>query len=272
MSWGVTTLDGKTSTENDVGSVGAVEAGSGGARQPGISLPPLACAECKLGHFAIYGPTRETTPSEIYTRRRSVLTIQAGKTFLREGERFNESYTLYSGWAFRFKQLPDGRRQILSFLLPGDSVMLESLCFPDLPLPFSVKTLTPIAACTFTLGDMVGLTSAKGRQAQYFAKVMRDHLVSLNQRLVDIGRKSALGRVAQLILELEGRLRQRGLSINGRFEFPVRQEHLADALGLTTVYINRTLDRLRKLDLIEFKRDWMMINDIEALARIAETE
>ena len=265
-------MDGKTSTKTDVSSAGATEAISGPARQPEIALPPLACAECKLGRFAIYGPTRETTPSEIYTRRRSVLTIQAGKTFLREGERFNESYTLYSGWAFRFKQLPDGRRQILSFLVPGDSVMLECLCFPELPLPFSVKSLTPLAACTFTLRDMVSLTSAEGVQAQHFAKAMRDHLVSLNQRLMDIGRKSALGRVSQLILELEGRLRQRGLSINGGFEFPVRQEHLADALGLTTVYINRTLDRLRKLDLIEFKRNWMMINDVPALARIAEAE
>ena len=119
---------------------------------------------------------------------------------------------------------------------------------------------------------MVNLTSAEGVQAQYFAKAMRDHLVSLNQRLVDIGRKSALGRVAQLILELENRLRKRGLSVDGRFEFPVRQEHLADALGLTTVYVNRTLDRLRKLELIEFKRNWMRISDIKALSRIAETE
>ena len=62
------------------------------------------------------------------------------------------------------------------------------------------------------------------------------------------------------------------MSIDGRFEFPVRQEHLADALGLTTVYINRTLDRLRKMNLIEFKRNWMKIGDIQALSRIAETE
>ncbi len=262
----------KTLAQRGFTSAGEVVADGDTGRASESALPPLACADCRLGRFAIYGPTKATSPNEIYIHRRGMLTIQAGKTFLREGEKPLQSYTLYSGWAFGYKQLADGRRQILSFLLPGDSVILENLYFPNLPLPYSVKTLTAIAVCTFTLGDMMRLANAQGAQSQRLSDEMYKHMGSLNQRLIDIGRKSAMGRLAQLILDLEMRLRHRGLSADGQIEFPAKQEHLADALGLTTVYVNRTLDRLRKLDLIDFKRNWMVIKDFEALSRIAENE
>ncbi len=235
-------------------------------------VPPLACQNCSLGHFALYGPTRDATPGEIYTRRRGVLKIAPQKTFLREGEVMSQIFTLYSGWAFSFKQMPDGRRQILSFLIPGDAIMLENLYFPNFALPFSVKSLTAVAVCVFKLEDMILLTKASGAQARQLAATMHYNVACMNRRLVDMGRRSALGRVAQLILELEERLRGRGLSKEGRFHFPVRQEDIADALGLTTVYINRTLDRLRRLNVIAFDRQWMTVRDIPALRIIAEEE
>jgi CRP-like cAMP-binding protein len=91
-------------------------------------------------------------------------------------------------------------------------------------------------------------------------------------RLADIGRRSALGRVAHLLLELESRLKGKRMSHDGRFVFPARQEHLADSVGLTTVYVNRTLDRLRRLDVIEYDRDHMTIVNSERLRTIAEEE
>ena len=271
-SEGRTALDCKTPNQKGFASTGEVDADGGSGRGSDSVLPPLACADCRLGRFAIYGPTKAASPNEIYIHRRGMLAIQAGRTFLREGEKPSQSYTLYSGWAFGYKQLADGRRQILSFLLPGDWVVLENLYFPNLPLPYSVKTLTAIAVCTFALGDMVRLANTHGAQSQRLSNTMYEHMASLNQRLIDIGRKSAMGRLAQLILDLEMRLRHRGLSVNGEIEFPAKQEHLGDALGLTTVYVNRTLDRLRKLDLIDFKRNWMVIKDFETLSRIAENE
>jgi CRP/FNR family transcriptional regulator, anaerobic regulatory protein len=237
-----------------------------------ISQPPLSCADCKLGRFAIYGPTRDATPSEIYTRRRGVMSLQAGKTLLREGEPVRQISTLYSGWAFCFKQMPDGRRQILSFLIPGDAVILESLFFPGLPAPFSVKSLTPVSMRVFDLQDMILLTRMPGSQSERLSAAMREQVASVSQRLVDLGRKSAMGRIAHFILQLEQRLKSRQLSAEGKFEFPARQEHIADALGLTTVYVNRTLDRLRRSGIIQFNRNHMTVRDIKALQEIAEFE
>jgi len=96
--------------------------------------------------------------------------------------------------------------------------------------------------------------------------------MELNRHLVDLGKRSALRRVAQLILELETRLESRRLSINGRFNFPVRQEHIADAVGLTAVYVNRTLDRLRQNSIVEFDRAQMTVLDPEKLREIADEE
>ena len=234
--------------------------------------PPLSCADCSLGRYALYGPTKEVSPQEIYVRRRGILNFSVHKTFLREGDILTKMFTLYSGWAFCFKLLADGRRQILSFLLPGDSILLESLCFPDEPLPYCVKSLTDISVCAFALNEMIELRSSTEAQNKSVAKAMRKHCAAMNRRLVDIGRRSAIGRVAQLILEIEDRLGERGQVRDGAFHFPMRQEHMADALGLTTVYVNRTLDRLRKEGVIDFKRDRMKIINRPLLLQTAEEE
>jgi CRP/FNR family transcriptional regulator len=236
------------------------------------ALPPLTCAECTLGRLTVYGPTRDSAPNEISNRRRSVSSFTAHKTFLKEGTVPSQTHILYSGWAFRFKQLADGRRQILSFLIPGDVVALENLCFAGLPLPFSVRSLTQISLCTFDTNDMQHITQSSDKQSQKLAAAMRDHVMNMNRCLVDIGRRSALGRVAQLILELESRLRARCLSVDGVFFFPARQEDIADALGLTTVYVNRTLDRLRRDGIIDFSRRRMVIRNPRALPKVAEEE
>ena len=234
--------------------------------------PPLLCTECALGLGTAYGPTLRSSPIDIYTRRRSVTEIDAQRTFLREGEIPASIFTLYSGWAYQFKQLSDGRRQILSFLIPGDTIPLEQICAPNRPLPYSVKSLTPLSVCVFDLSSIAETVHATEEQRGHMAGIMADQFMGMHRRLTDLGRRSALGRVAQLILELEQRLRNRQMSERGVFPFPVRQEHIADALGLTTVYVNRVLDRLRQDGVIEFNRSQMTVLDMARLQQIGEEE
>ncbi len=234
--------------------------------------PPLFCGECNLGRHAIYGPTRCARPDEVSIRRRNVASYGPQKTFLRQGETVSHIYTLYSGWACQFIQLPDGRRQILSFLVPGDPILLEMLFLPSMPLPFSIKAITDVTVCAFTHDSMKDLIHSSEPQQQEVREVMHRNLARISHRLVDLGRRSALGRLAQLLSELEERLRRRNLSVDGRFFFPVLQEHLADALGLTPVYVNRLMDRLRQLELIEFGNRTMTIRDPAQLREIAHEE
>jgi len=234
--------------------------------------PPLSCRECKLGSLTVYGSTISTSPDSIYLRRREVRLMPAGRTFLREGETPRYIFTLFSGWAFRYKQLQDGRRQILSFIIPGDLLVLENLCFPHFPLPFSVKSLTTVSTCAFMLDDMVAIMRETPQQQEALAAETQRYFTSIHERLLDIGRRSALGRIAHILLELQERLASRGLVRDGSFDFPVRQEHLADALGLTTVYVNRTLVALRKRGTITFDRTTMTILDQTELGRLAQDE
>ncbi len=233
---------------------------------------PIECKGCHIGSRTIYGSTLATSPGAVDACRCEIRRLGPQRTFLREGETPSMIYTLHSGWAFQFFQLPDGRRQILMFLVPGDTLTFESLFFPKMPLPYSVKSLTQVTLCAFSLEDMVKLTHALKPLQTEAEEDFRRYMSGITRRVVDIGRRSAMGRVAQLLIEIEGRLKRRGLSKDGNFEFPILQEHLADALGLTAVYVNRTLDHLRKLNIVAFGNRIMTIQNFERLHEIANEE
>jgi CRP/FNR family transcriptional regulator, anaerobic regulatory protein len=235
------------------------------------SPPPVSCRLCRLGQFAIYGITAANMPDTVNTLRREVKTFASGRTFVREGEVQTYVHTLYSGWAFRYITLSKGR-QILFFHVPGDVIALESIAFPGMALPFALKSLTPVTLCSFPVEDAAEMLRASQPQAVQAAVTAQRFFADANRHLADLGRRSAIGRMAQLLTEIEGRLRHRHLSKNGTFAFPVRQEHLADALGLTTVYVNRMLDRLRKEGLIAFDRSSMTLRAPQRLNELAEEE
>lgn len=234
--------------------------------------PPISCADCKLGNFAVYGSTWTRAPGEICIRRKHIRTIAQGKTLFRQGEKPLHCYTLYSGWAFSFKTLSDGRRQILSFLIPGDAIILENLFITDFTSPYFVKSLTNVVVCTFSTQDLSEVTRNSEAQLRTLERVLYADIERIYRMVVDIGRRSALGRVAKLIMELESRLSSRMLSRDGRFDFPLRQEHIADAVGLTTVHVNRTLNQLRQMKLIAFARGTMTILNFPELKALAEEE
>jgi len=241
-------------------------------RNDDLPLPPLMCTDCVLGRLAIYGPTKTASPDQILSRRRKISTYPPRKTLLHEGEPLLDIHTIYSGWAYCLRVLSDGRRHILSFLIPGDVFPLVGLYCPGHTLPFSVKSLTTLSLCTFAISDMNEVLASSEQQRASLAGTAHACIAEHSRRVTDIGQRSAVGRVAQLILELERRLSARGLSNDGSFDLPARQQDLADALGLTTVYINRTLDCLRKDRIIAFERGQMAITDFEQLRKIADEE
>lgn len=237
-----------------------------------LVMPPVNCRSCMLGRFTIYGTTVAETPDLVSTKRHEVKTVPAGRTFLHEGETQSSVSTLYSGWAFSYATLRDGRRQIFEFYIPGDILVLDTLAAGNVSLPFSVRSLTAVTLCAFEAKEAYALTRLNPDQQKNTEKTMRRHLAAIYRRMADLGRRSAVGRLAQLIMELEQRLLLRGLSRDGTFLFPPRQEHLADALGLTKVYVNRTLDRMRKEKILEIDRHIMTVLDRKRLSEIADEE
>ena len=157
---------------------------------------------------------------------------------------------MLSGWACEMRVLPDGRRQIYSFALPGDVVLSRPV---NVSVPCSLVALTAVECV-----DVAHLLSrAKKTERDEIAKAMNRALHAMQERryeaIVRLGRRSAVQRVADLLLELHDRLGDVGLVASDSFRLPLTQEHFADALGLSVVHVNRSLRTLRLNDLVRFR-------------------
>ncbi len=188
----------------------------------------------------------------------------------REGECPPPTVVL-SGWACRQRVLPDGRRQIVSFLLPGDIVGTMSPC---VPAPCAAVALTRVRttdatplyrAASFRSASEPGL--AQGLRAMELLDE-----AALRDQVTRLGRQTAFERFGHLILELYHRLQTVGLGGNSKFAFPLTQEMLADALGLSVVHVNRTVQQMRRDGLLEIRGGAVIIFQPDTLRAISDWE
>jgi CRP-like cAMP-binding protein len=196
--------------------------------------------------------------------------VPAGFQLIAEGERLDNPRLLLAGWACRTRTFADGRRQIFEFILPGE---MYGLCLRPLAVALAAAvTLTPaVIADASTIQDAYVHKQADypNLTAALHCTASLDEAHLLNQ-LIRVGRQSAYERMAHLILELRERLFVVGLATADTLPLPLTQEMLADALGLSIVHLNRTLQQLRRDGLIVFKGGVMRLLAPERLAEIAD--
>jgi CRP-like cAMP-binding protein len=195
--------------------------------------------------------------------------IQAGRPFWRPGQAVC-ARVIISGWACRQRTLPDGRRQIFGFLLPGDTVGLNvNATALDQISTVAINRVESMDALMLreilTLGD-----DRYARLSAAVEETRRLQDVYLLNHVMRLGRQSALERLAHLILEIQERARHAGLLQGGRFPMPLTQEVLSDALGLSIVHLNRTLQQLKRDGLIEIKSGQVAVLDPRRLETIAD--
>lgn len=219
--------------------------------------------------FPILQPTYRLAPTLIGEAQPELVRFRANETIWKAGDVPDRILIFKSGWACRFHRLQEGSRQVLRFLIPGDTTPLISLVRPGQPLGFWVRTLTNVTAASFNRETFYRFMRENEEQNAAVLGDLCDQLTDMEHRVTDLGLRSAPSRVAQLLLDLESRLRARGLSHDRTFEFPVRQEDLARALGLTLVHANRTLVQLRRNGCIQYARGAMTLLDVPALERLA---
>jgi CRP-like cAMP-binding protein len=188
-----------------------------------------------------------------------------GEQLTAEGQAAGHPRFVVSGWACRQRLMPDGRRQIFSLLLPGDS-----FGFGARPALSSVVALTALE--TLDGGPVQeavwrGASPALAR-ALAAADLLEDSL--LLDHAVRLGRLTAFERVAHFLLELQQRLEVVGLGDRQRFPLPLTQEILADAVGLSIVHVNRTLQQLRRAGLIELRSGVAILLEPESMARMCD--
>jgi len=147
-----------------------------------------------------------------------------------------------SGWACELRVLPDGRRQIFSFAIPGDVMLARP--FSRVP-PCTVMALTWLE-CVDVARVLARASDVERTElGRAFDRALAAHDDRRYDLIARLGRRSALERVADLLLELHDRLEPVGLLTEDGFDLPLTQEQMADALGLSLVHVNRSLRTLR---------------------------
>jgi CRP-like cAMP-binding protein len=199
--------------------------------------------------------------------RDKILKAAAGEDLVCEGDRPDSVRLFLSGWAVRYKVLDDGRRQIVNFILPGDTCDAHVYLFSK--LDHSVATLTPVVYSELSREAFERLVSSDVSVAEAFYCEMLAASSIQREWAISLGRRDALERVAHVICELYERLRVVGLVDGNTFAFPVTQMDMADATGLSAVHLNRTLQELRGSGYITLKDRSLTIHDFQALSNTA---
>jgi CRP-like cAMP-binding protein len=197
-----------------------------------------------------------------------VVVIKEGQDIVRAGDRPSRSCLLLSGFACVYKVTGDGKRQIVGFSIAGDMPDLQSLHLEV--LDNSVGTLTPCQVGFIaheTLSDLCEryprITAAFWRETLIDAAIFREWVMNVGQR-------EAYNRMAHVFCELLTRLRAVGLVEDHVYDLPITQAEFADAIGVSTVHVNRVLQEMRADGLIKTKGTQITIPDWEALKRAGD--
>src|SRR5690348_404547 len=189
--------------------------------------------------------------------------VEPRRDVISEGDQPRHVHLVLDGWACRYKQLPDGKRQIVALFVPGDFCDVNVYILKS--MDHSIGAITRLKVAMITPDEMNELTAERPRITQ--ALWWHELVTAAVQRewTLNFGQRSAYERLGHLLIELYLRLATVGRAHDGRCDFPLTQNDLADATGLTSVHVNRTLQELRRDGLIELERKQLQILDMDRL-------
>lgn len=193
--------------------------------------------------------------------------IDANRVVVPAGTTRSDCNLLVEGFVARYKDLPDGQRQILELHVPGDFVDLHSLLLKQ--LDHSVGALTPVRIAIFPHEAMRRITETQPHLARMlWLSTLIDAAIH-REKILTVGRRAAVGRVAHILCELYLRLETVGLTDGLAYPLPITQTDLADATGLTSVHVNRMLKELRDDEVLTWRGGEVTIHDLDQLKRTA---
>jgi CRP-like cAMP-binding protein len=193
--------------------------------------------------------------------------VPAGKDLIREGDRPGPLFVILEGWACRYKLLPEGTRQITAILMAGDIFDLHAFVLDR--MEHTIATLTSARVAMIPRERLEGLIEARPAITRAFLWTQLVDEDTLRAWLVSLGRRDTLQRVAHLMCELYVRASNIGLAKDGRLDLPLTQVVLGDALGLTSVHVNRVLRKLRMSGVMELSAGSLTIADLDKLVAVA---
>jgi CRP-like cAMP-binding protein len=196
--------------------------------------------------------------------------VRRSREIVTQGRKYDALFVMLGGISIRYRILPDGRRQIFNIALPGDFVGFPSCFFERALYPISALTDVVLASIPFDI--LIDLFEKHSHLAAAIFWSFSSEAAIYTERLTDIGRRTALERVAHFLLELLTRFQLIGLADERSFPMPLTQELLGDALSLSLPHVNRTLRQLREDGLVSIEAHQVFIKDVEALSALGDFE
>jgi CRP-like cAMP-binding protein len=216
------------------------------------------CTQVRLSSDDVWHLTEACQNQRVFPARTDLI---------REGDKPGPGFVILKGWACRYKLLPEGTRQITSFLMPGDTCDLHATVSDY--MEHSIATLTTARVALVPRAVMENLIETRPAITRAFWWTQLVDEDTLRAWIVSMGRRDGLQRVAHLMCELYVRARNIGLTDGDSFELPLTQTVIGDALGLTPIHVNRVLRKLRIKGVMTLSGGTLVIADVAKLAHVA---
>jgi CRP-like cAMP-binding protein len=196
-----------------------------------------------------------------------IKTVQPRYDLIREGDAPRAVYLVVSGWGCHYRTLEDGRRQIVDFAIPGDFCDLNLFILDRMDHSIGAITRFKVAEIGREVLHRVVTNCPNITTALWWVELVSKSIH--REWIVNVAKRSAQERIAHLFCEMFLRLESVGLTNGFSCDFPLTQQDIADATGLTPVHVNRTIQELRRQGLVLLERQQLTIPDMRRLQGVA---
>jgi len=218
------------------------------------------CRVCPIRKRSVFVQMTDAEVSYMMEFKRGELQVDAGTSLMNEGSTAPQLYTVLQGMGLRYKTLESGERQVINFVLPGDFIGLQAGAMQE--MQHSVEASTAMTLCVFNRSDLWTLFKAQPAIAFDLTWLAAIEESFLGEALAVVGQATAETRIVWGLMRFHDRCHMAGLGDANGVPFPYRQQDLADALGLSLVHTNKTLQALRQRQILSLQDNKLRLLDM----------
>jgi len=226
------------------------------------------CYTCPNQHFRFCKSLLNSSASEFNPHNVKNVFFASKQFLYRQGDINQELFVLREGWVMLTRLSENGERQVFRSVLPGELLGFQA----NIQAPSIYSAITLLDSVVCRVPNIIGLCTTQPELAFSLASAAARDMMLTERYLTHITHRSAREKIAFMLLEIFHRLRLNHLNKSYSIQFPLKQEDIADTLGLTTIHVNRTLHALKEEGLLEIHKHELTILDYDALCMLVGCE